>query len=132
MRRPGCERSRQLLRLPRLPQIAERHHAQRELAGFENRQSFVGFRVQRFPLRWWFPEDAIYRLPEDWQSRDVAPESPLLMRMLRTPFDGRTAAQYWDYMLFRNLPVPLSSWDFVLVVRPDIADEIGLGTGEQK
>jgi hypothetical protein len=98
----------------------------------QNRQSFAGFRVQRYPLRWWFPEDAIYRMPEDWQTREVTPESPLLMRMLRTPFDGRTAAQYWDYMFFRNLPSPLGSTDFVLVVRPDIADEIGLGVGEQK
>jgi hypothetical protein len=98
----------------------------------QNRQSFVGFRVQRYPLRWWFPEDATYRLPEDWQTREVTPDSPLLMRMLRTPFDGATAAQYWDYMLFRNLHSPLGSSDFVLVIRPDIADEIGLGVGEQK
>jgi predicted membrane-bound mannosyltransferase len=98
----------------------------------QNRQSFVGFRVQRYPLRWWFPEDAVYRLPEDWQTREVTPDSALLMRMLRTPFDSTTAAQYWDYMLFRNLHSPLGSSDFVLVVRPDIADEIGLGVGEQK
>jgi Dolichyl-phosphate-mannose-protein mannosyltransferase len=98
----------------------------------QNRQSFGGFRVQRYPLRWWFPEDAVYRLPEGWQTRDVTPESPLLMRMLRTPFDGQTAAQYWDYILFRVPPAPLGSTDFVLVVRPDVADEIGLGIGEQK
>ena len=52
--------------------------------------------------------------------------------MLRMPFDGRTAGQYWNYMLFRNLPAPLGSSDFVLVVRPELAEEIGLGTGEQK
>jgi hypothetical protein len=52
--------------------------------------------------------------------------------MLRTPFDGQTAAQYWDYMLFRVPPAPLGSTDFVLVVRPELADEIGLGIGEQK
>jgi predicted membrane-bound mannosyltransferase len=98
----------------------------------QNRMSFAGFRVQRFPLRWWFPEDAIYRLPDDWQTREVTADSPLLMRMLRTPLDGTTAAQYWDYMFFRNLHAPLGSSDFVLVVRPGIADEIGLGTGEQR
>jgi hypothetical protein len=98
----------------------------------QNRGNLAGFRVQRYPLRWWFPEDAMYRLSTDWQTRPVTPESPLLMRMLRTPFDGRTAAQYWNYMLFRNLPAPLGSSDFVLAVRPQLADEIGLGTGEQK
>jgi hypothetical protein len=98
----------------------------------QNRQSFAGFRVQRYPLRWWFPEDAMYRLPTDWMTRPVTPESSLLMRMLRTPFDGSTASQYWDYILFRNLPSPLGSSDFVLVIRPALADELGFGIGEQK
>jgi hypothetical protein len=97
-----------------------------------NQQNLAGFRVQRFPLRWWFPEDQMYRIPEDWATREVTPQSPLLMRMLRQPFDGKTAADYWDFMLFRNLPAPLGSSDFVLAVRPELADEIGLGTGEQK
>lgn len=98
----------------------------------QNRQSLVGFRVQRYPLRWWFPEDAMYRMPSDWMTRPVTPESGLLMRILRTPFDGQTASQYWDYMLFRNLPAPLGSSDFVLAIRPELADEIGFGIGEQK
>ncbi len=98
----------------------------------QNRQSFAGFRVQRYPLRWWFPEEAMYRLPSDWMTRPVTPESALLMRMLRTPFDGNTASQYWDYILFRNLPAPLGSSDFVLAIRPALADELGFGIGEQK
>ncbi|GAB4114278.1 MAG: TIGR03663 family protein [Roseiflexaceae bacterium] len=97
-----------------------------------NQQNLEGFRVQRFPLRWWFPEDQMYRLPENWMTREVTPDSPLLMRMLRTPTDGRTAAQFWNYIIFRNLHAPLGSSDFVLVVRPELADEIGLGTGELK
>jgi hypothetical protein len=59
----------------------------------------------------------------------VTPDSPLLMRMLRTPFDGRTAAQFWQYLLYRKPPTALGSTDFVLAVRPELADEIGLGIG---
>jgi hypothetical protein len=98
----------------------------------QNRQNLAGFRVQRYPLRWWFPEDAVYRLPPNWLSQPVTEESPLLMRMLRTPFDARTARQYWNYMLFRELPAPLGSTDFVLAVRPELASELGFGIGEQK
>jgi hypothetical protein len=99
----------------------------------QNLQALQGFRIQRYPLRWWNPEQEIYRLPEDWTSAEVADGSPLLMRLLRTPLDGRTAAQFWQYMLFRQLPAPLGSTDFVLAIRPELANEMGLGTGtEQK
>jgi len=55
------------------------------------------------------------------------------MRLLRSPFDGRASAQLWRYLIYRELPAPLGSSDFVLAVRPELADEIGLGTGtEQK
>lgn len=98
----------------------------------QNRQNLTGFRVQRYPLRWWFPEDATYRLPEDWLSRPVDENSPLLMRILRAPFEMQTARQYWNYMLFRIPPAGLGSSDFVLVIRPEMANEIGWGTGELK
>jgi hypothetical protein len=99
----------------------------------QNLQALQGFRIQRYPLRWWNPEYELYRLPQDWTSATVTDGSPLLLRMLRTPLDGRTAAQFWQYMLFRQLPAPLGSTDFVLAVRPELANEIGLGTGvEQK
>jgi len=99
----------------------------------QNLQALQGFRIQRYPLRWWNPEHEIYRLPQDWTSAAVTDGSPLLMRLLRTPLDGRTAAQFWQYMLFRQLPAPLGSTDFVLAIRPELANEMGLGTGtEQK
>ncbi|HJZ47757.1 MAG TPA: flippase activity-associated protein Agl23 [Roseiflexaceae bacterium] len=102
-------------------------------ANAQNMQTLQGFRIQRYPLRWWNPEYELYRLPEHWASASVTEDSPLLMRMLRTPLDGRTAAQFWQYMIFRQLPAPLGSTDFVLAVRPELANEIGLGTGtEQK
>jgi predicted membrane-bound mannosyltransferase len=99
----------------------------------QNLQALQGFRIQRYPLRWWNPEYELYRLPEDWASAAPTENSALLMRLLRTPLDGRTAAQFWQYMLYRQLPAPLGSTDFVLAVRPELANEIGLGTGtEQK
>jgi 4-amino-4-deoxy-L-arabinose transferase-like glycosyltransferase len=94
-----------------------------------NAERLEGFRIQRLPLRWWFPEDAAYRLPSGWTSSPVDEFSPLLMRAIRTPFDTRTAVQFWQYILYRVPPAPLGSTDFVLAVRPEIADEIGLGTG---
>ncbi|HEX9373456.1 MAG TPA: TIGR03663 family protein, partial [Roseiflexaceae bacterium] len=99
----------------------------------QNLQNLQGFRIQRYPLRWWNPEYEIYRLPPDWRTAPVTPESPLLMRLLRTPFDGPTSAQLWQYLIYRKPPAALGSTDFVIAVRPEIADEIGLGTGtEQK
>lgn len=99
----------------------------------QNTQALQGFRLQRYPLRWWNPENELYRLPPDWTTAQVTPNSSLIMRMLRTPLDGKTASDFWQYMLFRQLPAGLGSTDFVLAVRPALADEIGLGTGtEQK
>jgi 4-amino-4-deoxy-L-arabinose transferase-like glycosyltransferase len=97
----------------------------------QNQQALQGFRIQRYPLRWWNDEYAIYRLPQDWLTAPVTQDSPLLMRVLRTPLDGRSAAQLWQYLLYRTPPARLGSTDFVLAVRPELADEIGLGTGQE-
>jgi len=98
----------------------------------ENRQNLQDFRIQRYPLRWWVPEGEIYRLPPDWLSAPLDENGPLLMRLLREPFDGHTSAQVWQYLIYRQLPVPAGSTDFVLAIRPELADEIGLGTGADK
>jgi hypothetical protein len=99
----------------------------------QNLQNLQGFRIQRYPLRWWNPEYELYRLPPSWTSAPLTDDSPLLQRMLREPFDGHTSAQFWQYMIYRQLPAPLGSTDFVLAIRPELADEMGLGTGtEQK
>lgn len=97
----------------------------------QNRQNLQGFLIQRYPLRWWFPEEA-YRLPSNWATSPVSENSPLLMRLLRTPFDAQTVAQFWQYMIYRQTPGVLGSTDFVLAIRPELADEIGLGTGAEK
>jgi hypothetical protein len=98
----------------------------------QNLQNLQGFRIQRYPLRWWVPENETYRLPPDWSSAPLSESSPLLMRLLRNPFDGKATAQVWRYLIYRQLPAPVGSTDFVLAVRPELANEIGLGTGAEK
>jgi hypothetical protein len=98
----------------------------------ENHQNLAGFRIQRYPLRWWIPESETYRLPPDWRTGAVDNNAPLLMRLLRNPFDGETSAQVWQYLIYRQLPAPVGSTDFVLAIRPEIADEIGIGTGAEQ
>jgi hypothetical protein len=88
--------------------------------------------VQRYPLRWWFPEEETYRLPRDWRTAEVTERSSLLMRLLRQPFDPITSQQFWNYILYRIPPHPLGSTDFVIAVRPEVAPEIGLGLGGER
>lgn len=85
----------------------------------ENRAYLEGFVVQRYPLRWWFPEDQAYRLNGN----------SLLDRLLRNPFDYETSAQLWRYLMFRQPPAGLGSTDFVIAVRPELARQIGVGLG---
>jgi predicted membrane-bound mannosyltransferase len=97
----------------------------------QNLQTLQGFRIQRYPLRWWFPNEG-NRLPPDWLTAPVDQNSPLLMRLLRSPLDGEAQAQLWRYLIYRIPPQPLGSTDFIIAVRPELADEIGLGTGGEK
>lgn len=87
----------------------------------ENRTYLQGFVLQRYPLRWWFPEDQTYRINSTGSS--------LLERMLRNPLDYETAAQLWKYLMFRQSPAGLGSTDFVVAVRPEFARQIGIGLG---
>ncbi|NOK60290.1 MAG: hypothetical protein GFH27_549281n317 [Chloroflexi bacterium AL-W] len=96
----------------------------------QNLQSLDGFRIQQYPLRWWFPEDRTYRLPPDWNLAPVTDNSSLLMRLLRNPADDTALVQLWQYLIYRHPPVPLGSADFILAVRPEVAEDLGLGTGE--
>ncbi len=101
-------------------------------ANEQNRRFLEGFQVQRYPLRWWFPEEETYRLPRDWMTAPVDERSSLLMRMLRQPFNARTSQQFWQYILYRIPPHPLGSTDFVVAVRPEAAPEMGLGFGGER
>jgi hypothetical protein len=97
----------------------------------QNRERLAGFRIQRLPLRWWLPEDEVYRLPTDWRTRPLDQNS-LLARALRAPLDSATIGDLWQFLIYRDPGAPLGSSDFVIAVRPELADEIGLGTGAEK
>jgi predicted membrane-bound mannosyltransferase len=94
----------------------------------QNRVYLNGFVVQRYPLRWWFPEDQMYRLNSNW--RDVPLENTSLIgQVLRAPFDPDVGARLWRFLINRDLPASLGSTDFVIAVRPELANQIGPGFG---
>jgi len=88
-----------------------------------------GFLIQKYPLRWWFPEDQIYRLPDDWMNAPTSETSSLLTKVLRNPFDQDTAIRTWRFLLFRDPGASLGSSDFYVAVRPAIAPFMTLGLG---
>jgi hypothetical protein len=88
-----------------------------------------GFLIQKYPLRWWFPEDQMYRLPARWYSDPVEENSSLLIKALRQPFDSDTAVATWRYYLYRDTGFPLGSSDFYVAIRPEIAPYMSLGLG---
>lgn len=94
----------------------------------QNREYLREFRLQRLPLRWWFPEDQVYRLREGWRTAPIEQVS-LLGRALRAPFDPRTTADLWNFLIRRDPGAALGSTDFVIAVRPLLADQIGVGVG---
>lgn len=94
----------------------------------ENRSYLDGFVIQRYPLRWWFPEDQIYRLNDGW--REVPLENTsLLGQVLRAPFDRGVNERLWRFLMFRDPGAALGSSDMIVAVRPEIADQIGIGLG---
>jgi uncharacterized protein (TIGR03663 family) len=93
-----------------------------------NRSYLRGFQLQRYPLRWWFPESETYRLGDGWANAPLE-QTSLLGRALRAPFDNTTISQLWQFLIYRTPPGTLGSTDFYIAVRPELAAEIGLGTG---
>ena len=96
---------------------------------YVDESTLPGFVIQRYPLRWWFPEDQMYRLPDSWLEQPVDANDPLLMRVLRQPFDTDTAVATWRYLIYRDPGFPLGSSDFYVAVRPEIAPFMSLGLG---
>lgn len=97
----------------------------------ETRDYLADFRIQRLPLRWWFPESAMYYKGDDWQTVDVENAS-LLTRVMRAPFSEATIVGLWDFLIHRDPGVPLGSTDFVIAVRPELADQIAPGIGSSQ
>lgn len=96
----------------------------------ENRRYLEGFVIQRYPLRWWFPEDHVYRLGPGWREAPLEQVS-LLGQALRAPFDRGVGERWWRFLMFRDLGERLGSTDVIVAVRPELADQIGPGFGGQ-
>jgi 4-amino-4-deoxy-L-arabinose transferase-like glycosyltransferase len=102
---------------------------QENLDRYPQNQAYLdGFVIQRYPLRWWFPEDQMYRLNSGWRDGPLEGTS-LLGQALRAPFDPNVGAQVWRFLIHRDLPASIGSTDFVIAVRPELARQIGPGFG---
>lgn len=101
-------------------------------------EAFLGdFVRQQYPLRWWFPECEVYRLPEFFPQRESdcvqrGVTSSVLGRFLSQPWNGQALADYWQFWFDRKLPAPLGSTDWTLFVRPELAAEFGIGSGPEQ
>ena len=94
----------------------------------ENRTILNGFVMQRYPLRWWFPEDQVYRLQDNWRTVPLE-QASLLGQLLRAPLDRDVNIRWWRFLMFRDPGHALGSTDFVIAVRPELANQIGVGFG---
>jgi hypothetical protein len=94
------------------------------------RDYLSGFRMQRYPLRWWFPEGQMYRKDADWREVELE-QASLLTRVMRAPLDNDTLVDAWGFLIYRNFDAPLGSTDFIIAVRPDIADQMAPGFGAE-
>jgi hypothetical protein len=92
------------------------------------RAALDGFVIQRYPLRWWFPEDQVYRLGPGWRELPLE-QASLLGQLLRAPLDREVGERWWRFLIFRDPGAPLGSSDFVVAVRPELAAQIGPGLG---
>ena len=96
-----------------------------EYAKHNNDPNLSDYVVQRYAMRWWFPED--------WYKNQFIPgldpkTAPFLSQVGAalntakiTVTEPQLQATLWKYLAFREPPMPLGSEDMVLVLRKDIA-----------
>jgi uncharacterized protein (TIGR03663 family) len=93
-----------------------------------HQEQLDGFVQQTYPLRWWFPECSVYRLPSDaYCSGESTPS--LLSRLVQRPWDNATLAEGWRFWFDRTLTAPLGASNWSLFVRPELAREFDIGAG---
>jgi predicted membrane-bound mannosyltransferase len=96
-----------------------------EYAKHSNDPKLSDYVVQRYAMRWWFPEE--------WYKQQFIPgldpkTAPFLNQigaalntMKVSVTEPQLQSQLWKYLSFRETPMPLGSEDMVLVLRKDIA-----------
>ncbi|MBW3632879.1 MAG: TIGR03663 family protein [Chloroflexi bacterium] len=108
------------------------------LVGGDNRGSvepyLEGYTAQEYVLRWWFPEDPVYRdfaiapeLPPGrsaWESSDQ-PHGPLdIVASIGESLSHLLTAEgqqgLYRLVMYRDLPVRIDSYDYTLYVRNDL------------
>jgi hypothetical protein len=108
------------------------------LAGGNNRGAvepqMQGYTAQEYVLRWWFPEDPIYRdfaiAPElnpgrsAWKSveqphglRDIAAS---IVQSLSHLLDAESQQALYRLVMYRDLPVRIDSYNYTLYIRNDL------------
>lgn len=98
-----------------------------EYAKHNNDANLSDYIVQRYAMRWWFPEE-VYK--NDFMPGLDPKSSPIFSQIgaafatiKDTIFDPNRASGMWKYLVFRDLPKPLGSEDMVLALRKDIVQE---------
>lgn len=97
-----------------------------------NEANLEGFVRQQYPLRWWFPECEVYRIPSLDSYCGNPQGTSVLSRLLSQPWNGQAIADAWQFWFNRKLPAPLGSTDWTLFVRPGLAAEFGISGTESK
>jgi hypothetical protein len=100
--------------------------------GYDNKNGNTeltkNYTSQRYAMRWWFPEDWYKKdlmsgLPAGETSKSaLAASAGLLVVKLGDTFTKPdNQATLWKYLLFRETPLPLGSFDMLVYVRKDVA-----------
>jgi hypothetical protein len=96
-----------------------------EYAKHNNDPKLSDYMVQRYAMRWWFPEE--------WYKNEFVPgldpKSAPFLNQIGAAFNTAKVtvtepslqATLWKYLAFREPPKPLGSEDMVIAVRKDIA-----------
>jgi predicted membrane-bound mannosyltransferase len=96
-----------------------------EYAKHSNDPKLQDYMVQRYAMRWWFPEE--------WYKNEFIPgldpkSAPFLNQVgaalntaRATVTEPQLQATLWKYLAFREPPKPLGSEDMVIAIRKDIA-----------
>ncbi|HEX2280385.1 MAG TPA: TIGR03663 family protein, partial [Thermomicrobiales bacterium] len=108
------------------------------LVGGNNRSSvepyLEGYTAQEYVLRWWFPEDPVYRdfaiAPEiapgrsAWRSSDqphgLTDIAASIGESLSHLFTAEGQQRLYRLVMYRDLPVRIDSYDYTLYIRNDL------------
>ncbi|MEO8286312.1 MAG: glycosyltransferase family 39 protein [Chloroflexota bacterium] len=98
-----------------------------EYAKHNNDPKLADYVVQRYAMRWWFPEE-LYK--SDFLPGQDPKTSPALSQIggalntvSLTVTDPSRSSSLWKYLVFRDLPKPLGSEDMVVAIRKDIVQQ---------